>query len=120
MQTLVRNSIPLNINLKLGYPNSGSQRAVITSDGFKLIEQNVHGSTLNYDGWFTANGTMIAPPSNAYPGKFLFDLNADPNEQNNLYNPTFQRVKMMEKLLDEYEKDYQVCFLFLCFILLFS
>ena len=104
----IRDSIPLNINNKLGYPNSGHQRAILTHDGFKLIVQDISGTTLNYDGWYTANGTKTPAPHNETPGKFLFDLNSDPYERINIYTPNNKvRIAALEKMLSEYETDYQ-------------
>lgn len=103
----VRDSVPLNINKDLGYPNSGYQRCLVTQDGWKYIEQHVEGNTLNYDGYYTANGTRIPPPPNKTPGMFLFNINDDPTEHSNQYEPNLERVEYLKKLLAQYEEDYQ-------------
>ena len=43
-------SLPLNLNNDIGFPNSGFQRAVVDADGWKLIEEHVTGPVLHYDG----------------------------------------------------------------------
>ena len=50
------------------------------SDGWKAIYNEIHGYSANYDGWWYPNGTHIPGP-NQFGGKFLFDLNKDPNEE---------------------------------------
>eukprot|EP01108_Squamamoeba_japonica_P009650 TRINITY_DN9117_c0_g1_i1.p3 TRINITY_DN9117_c0_g1~~TRINITY_DN9117_c0_g1_i1.p3 ORF type:complete len:170 (-),score=33.27 TRINITY_DN9117_c0_g1_i1:77-586(-) len=103
----VRDALPLDINKEIEFPDSGWRRAVVTKDGWKLIEQAVEGETLNYDGWYLPNGTDIRPPHNPTPGKFLFNIHKDPYEHTNLFQQQPEIVQKLRSLLDDFEKDYQ-------------
>jgi len=105
-----RTVLPLNINHEFGYPSSGHQVAIISGD-WKLILQEISGPVFNYDGWFPAPpGQWIPPPKVPdfeSPYNFLFNLTADPYEQNNLYYFYPVVVSELESILTELDKKYE-------------
>lgn len=104
-EDISRESIPLNLNHNvLGFLE---QSAVLAKDGWKLVLQDVNATI--YDGWYypSNNGVKkIEAPSSPTPGKFLFNLNEDPNEYNNLFNERPDKVKELKDMLSQWDKEY--------------
>eukprot|EP01130_Rhizamoeba_saxonica_P004276 TRINITY_DN1749_c3_g1_i1.p1 TRINITY_DN1749_c3_g1~~TRINITY_DN1749_c3_g1_i1.p1 ORF type:complete len:514 (-),score=88.58 TRINITY_DN1749_c3_g1_i1:111-1652(-) len=105
-QSVPRESLPLNINHHISFPNSGHQVAVIKGD-WKLIKENVNGPVLHYDGWFPVPPNKPIPaPENDTPGKFLFNLKEDPYEHTNLFHLLPSKVIELEKTIEKYMEEY--------------
>mmetsp|Transcript_3463 Transcript_3463/g.8319 ORF Transcript_3463/g.8319 Transcript_3463/m.8319 type:complete len:532 (-) Transcript_3463:37-1632(-) len=102
-----RTHIPLDINKKVDYPNAGSQMAILTDDGWKLILDHVHGTTLKYDGYYKCLVNEVLLAERSITGEYLFNVFHDPTEQHNLYRSYPHVVSRLRALAEQYERDYQ-------------
>lgn len=101
-----RNSIPLDINYNVSFPNSGVRLGVLKGY-WKLMRRQIKGKTLNYDGWYPVPPlSPIPPPQPREDGWFLFNLREDPNEHSNVYDQYPDKVQELKTLLESYV-DYQ-------------
>ena len=102
-----RTSVPLNINMHIGYPDGGHQVGLVSTDGWKIIMSNVTGPVFHYDGWYPVPPAKIIPaPPTTTPGLFLFNLNDDPNEHTNLFATNPEMVQKLNGTLNEWMKTY--------------
>jgi arylsulfatase A-like enzyme len=102
-----RTHLPLDINLQVGFPNWGSQFALLTHDGWKLIVERVHGSTLKYDGYYHCLSDEVIPAETSLTGQYLFNVLRDPTEQHNLYHSNPRIVSKLHHLVQQYQRDYR-------------
>ena len=103
---LSRDSIPLNIDFNISFPPDwGHQVSVLSSDGWKLIRQKVHGHVMNYDGYFPCLPAQKIAANTTESGNYLFNVLDDPAEHNNLYDSLPDQVSRLDQILDSYVKS---------------